>query len=76
MSFPSDGSPPSVQVDDVATLDFLSFLTLLALLLCLVGHVQTLLERLDSKEWLVVCEALTHTRQLSIFHSELLVPIL
>ncbi|KAH8967041.1 hypothetical protein BDL97_03G057200 [Sphagnum fallax] len=36
----------------------------------------TLLERLDSKEWLVVCEALTHTRQLSIFHSELLVPIL
>jgi hypothetical protein len=76
VSFPSDRSSPSVQVDGVATLDFLSVLTLLALLLCLVGHVQTLLERLDSKEWLVVCEALTHTRQLSIFHSELLVPIL
>jgi hypothetical protein len=76
VSFPRDGSPPSVQVDDAATLDFSSVLTLLALLLCLVEHVQTLLERLDSKEWLVVCEALTHTRQLSIFHSELLVPIL
>ncbi len=76
MSFPSDRSSPSVQVGGVATLDFLSVLTLLALFLCLVGHVQTLLERLDSKEWLVVCEALTHTRQLSIFHSELLVPIL
>jgi hypothetical protein len=37
---------------------------------------QTLLERLDSKEWLVVCEALTHTRQLSIFHTKLLLPIL
>ncbi|KAH9533297.1 hypothetical protein CY35_18G044400 [Sphagnum magellanicum] len=37
---------------------------------------QTLLERLDSKEWLVVCEALNHTRQLSIFHTDLLVPIL
>jgi hypothetical protein len=36
----------------------------------------TLLERLDSKEWLVVCEALNHTRQLSIFHTDLLVPIL
>ncbi|KAH8933874.1 hypothetical protein BDL97_18G053300 [Sphagnum fallax] len=42
------------------------------------AHVQltTLLERLDSKEWLVVCEALTHTRQLSIFHTKLLLPIL
>jgi hypothetical protein len=37
---------------------------------------QTLLERLDSKEWLVVCGALTHTRQLSIFHTKLLLPIL
>ncbi|CAK9201951.1 unnamed protein product [Sphagnum jensenii] len=39
-------------------------------------QVMTLLERLDSKEWLVVCEALTHTRQLSIFHADLLIPIL
>jgi hypothetical protein len=36
----------------------------------------TLLERLDSKEWLVVCAALTHTRQLSIFHANLLLPFL
>jgi hypothetical protein len=39
-------------------------------------QLNTLLERLDSKEWLVVCEALNHTRQLSIFHTHLLVPIL
>lgn len=36
----------------------------------------TLLERLDSKDWLVVCEALNHVRQLSIFHKEAMLPIL
>jgi hypothetical protein len=32
--------------------------------------VQTLMERLDSKDWLTVCQALNNVRQLSIFHSE------
>jgi len=41
-----------------------------------VCSLQTLLERLDSKDWLVVCEALNHVRQLSIFHKEAMLPIL
>jgi hypothetical protein len=36
----------------------------------------TLLDRLDSKDWIVVCEALNHVRQLSIFHKEAMLPIL
>ncbi|KAJ7248110.1 hypothetical protein O6H91_03G125700 [Diphasiastrum complanatum] len=36
----------------------------------------TLLERLDSKEWLTVWDALTHVRQLSIFSSSSMLPIL
>jgi len=36
----------------------------------------TLLERLDSKDWIVILEALTNVRQLAIFHTELLLPIL
>lgn len=39
-------------------------------------QLQTLLERLDSKEWMVVFEALTSVRQLAIFHPELMQPIL
>ncbi|GLJ28642.1 hypothetical protein SUGI_0564420 [Cryptomeria japonica] len=40
------------------------------------AHLATLLERLDSKDWVMVCEALTHVRQLSIFHKEAMLPIL
>ncbi|KAH9304126.1 hypothetical protein KI387_008530 [Taxus chinensis] len=40
------------------------------------AHLATLLDRLDSKDWLMVCEALTHARQLSIFHKEAMLPIL
>lgn len=36
----------------------------------------TLLDRLDSKDWIVVCEALNHVRQLSIFHKEAMLPML
>uniref|UniRef100_A0A0D6QUI9 TOG domain-containing protein n=1 Tax=Araucaria cunninghamii TaxID=56994 RepID=A0A0D6QUI9_ARACU len=40
------------------------------------GHLATLLDRLDSKDWLMVCEALNHLRQLSIFHKEAILQIL
>lgn len=40
------------------------------------SQLETLLERLDSKDWIVVLEALTNVRQLAIFHTELLLPIL
>ncbi|XP_077237758.1 uncharacterized protein LOC143879307 isoform X2 [Tasmannia lanceolata] len=36
----------------------------------------TLLGRLDSKDWVLVCEALNHVRQLSIFHKETMLEIL
>eukprot|EP00252_Welwitschia_mirabilis_P019260 TRINITY_DN4406_c0_g2_i1.p1 TRINITY_DN4406_c0_g2~~TRINITY_DN4406_c0_g2_i1.p1 ORF type:complete len:281 (+),score=53.60 TRINITY_DN4406_c0_g2_i1:89-844(+) len=36
------------------------------------SHLTTLLERLDSKDWVVACEALTNVRQLSNFHKETL----
>jgi len=39
-------------------------------------HLQTLLERLDSKDWVQVLEALNNVRQLAIFHPELLLPSL
>lgn len=38
------------------------------------AQLETLLERLDSKDWIVVLEALTNVRQLAIFHTELLLP--
>lgn len=47
---------------------------IIALLLLLTW--QSLLERLDSKEWLVVLEAVNQVRQFSIFHTDLLQPIL
>ncbi|ERN05906.1 hypothetical protein AMTRI_Chr10g6380 [Amborella trichopoda] len=39
-------------------------------------NLNTLLSRLDSKDWVSVCEALNHVRQLSIFHKETMVPML
>ncbi|XP_077222745.1 uncharacterized protein LOC143856425 [Tasmannia lanceolata] len=36
----------------------------------------TLLARLDSKDWVMVCEALNHVRQLSIYHKETMLEIL
>lgn len=36
--------------------------------------IKTLGSRLDSKDWLLVCEALTNARQLSLFHSSSLEP--
>eukprot|EP01018_Ginkgo_biloba_P007287 Gb_22435 [translate_table: standard] len=39
-------------------------------------QLNTLLDRLDSKDWLVVCEALNHVRQLSIFHKEAMLQLL
>lgn len=38
--------------------------------------IDTLLQRLDAKDWITVCEALNHTRQLAIFHSASMVQIL
>jgi hypothetical protein len=36
----------------------------------------TMLDRLDSKDWIVVCKALNHVRQLSFFYKEAMLPIL
>lgn len=36
----------------------------------------TLLARLDSKDWIVVCEALNNVRQISLYHNEKLLEIL
>ncbi|KAJ8630435.1 hypothetical protein MRB53_023758 [Persea americana] len=36
----------------------------------------TLLARLDAKDWVLVCEALNHVRQLSIFHKEAMLEML
>lgn len=38
--------------------------------------VNSLPQRLDSKDWICVCEALNHTRQLATFHSSSLIQIL
>lgn len=40
------------------------------------GCLSTLLERLDSKDWLQVCEAINNMRQLSIYHKASLLPFL
>ncbi|XP_068660996.1 uncharacterized protein [Aristolochia californica] len=40
------------------------------------AKLQGLLNNLDSKDWMVVCEALTDVRRLSLRHTPLLVPIL
>ncbi|KAG9443781.1 hypothetical protein H6P81_015121 [Aristolochia fimbriata] len=40
------------------------------------AKVEALLNRLDSKDWMAVCEALNDVRRLSLHHASLLVPIL
>ncbi|KAM0031009.1 hypothetical protein Hdeb2414_s0017g00503631 [Helianthus debilis subsp. tardiflorus] len=37
---------------------------------------KTLMEGLESKDWLKICDSLNDVRRLALFHSELLLPIL
>ncbi|KAG0622368.1 hypothetical protein M758_3G092300 [Ceratodon purpureus] len=69
VALPSGGEPVQAEVEYVLSED-LKDLTEVD---C---HLQTLVERLESKEWLIVLEALTNVRQLAIFHTELMLPIL
>lgn len=39
-------------------------------------YFQTLLGGLDSKDWVLVCEALNNVRRLSIFHKDALLDLL
>eukprot|EP00250_Pteridium_aquilinum_P004740 c14940_g1_i1 orf=321-1352(-) len=39
-------------------------------------HLSSLLQRLDSKDWLTACGAINNLRQLAIYHAALLLPLL
>lgn len=69
VALPSGGEPVQAEVEYVLSEDLKD----LDNVEC---QLQTLLERLDSKEWLIVLEALINVRQLAIFHTEFLLPIL
>lgn len=42
----------------------------------LIFFMQTLLVRLESKDWVLLCESLNNVRQIAIYHKEKLLDIL
>ena len=50
------------------------FYSKLSLLVSIFG--QTLVKRLDSKDWVMTCEALNNVRQLAMYHKERLQELL
>ncbi|KAL4202782.1 hypothetical protein AMTRI_Chr02g222900 [Amborella trichopoda] len=40
------------------------------------ANIQSLMEKLESKDWLTMCEALNNTRRLALYHSSTLLPLI